>query len=362
MTGMMQPGPTLYEDEQRRKKKGSQGLLAAIGEPMSYSPNPLVNALGGGLLGAQYLTGEKPLDEGLSALSMMTGLLQGTKVAPIMRNAIKVYHGSPHKFDKADSSHIGKGEGAQAYGHGLYWAESPGVADNYRKNLSDMTFSVAGKELVGPATKYGTTGQSAARKKLSMPEKMATYALDNVIKNDKSSNTAASAINQLQKYGKDDPDAKAAIELIKKWDSQGRIVEQGNLYEASLRWPDAAREAADPLSAKHFLDWDKPLSQQPESVRKALASIPRSERGVNVDESNTAYDLLNGLTRGKFNNPANADRAVAASARINKTGIPGITYLDAGSRAAGQGTRNYVTFDDNLVELLKRNGMGLLGK
>ena len=39
-----------------------------------------------------------------------------------------VWHGSPHKFDKFDSSKIGTGEGAQAYGHGLYFAEAPDVA------------------------------------------------------------------------------------------------------------------------------------------------------------------------------------------------------------------------------------------
>ena len=41
---------------------------------------------------------------------------------------IKAYHGSPHDFDKFDLSKIGTGEGAQAYGHGLYFAESPKVA------------------------------------------------------------------------------------------------------------------------------------------------------------------------------------------------------------------------------------------
>lgn len=86
MNGLMQPGPTQYEAEQLRKKKGSQGLLGAIGTPMSFAPGPL-GMLGEGLLGAQYLTGEKPMEEGLSALAMMTGLLQGTKVAPIMRMA-----------------------------------------------------------------------------------------------------------------------------------------------------------------------------------------------------------------------------------------------------------------------------------
>ena len=46
-----------------------------------------------------------------------------------------VWHGSPHKFSKFDSSKIGTGEGAQAYGHGLYLAESPDVAKGYQKTL-----------------------------------------------------------------------------------------------------------------------------------------------------------------------------------------------------------------------------------
>ena len=37
-------------------------------------------------------------------------------------------------------------------------------------------------------------------------------------------------------------------------------------------------------------------------------------------------------------------------------GIPGIKYLDAGSRSAGDGSRNYVVFDDKLVEIVKKYG------
>ena len=47
-----------------------------------------------------------------------------------------VWHGSPHKFDKFDASKIGTGEGAQAYGHGLYLAESPDVAKSYSGKLA----------------------------------------------------------------------------------------------------------------------------------------------------------------------------------------------------------------------------------
>ncbi|NBS71017.1 hypothetical protein EBT31_19235, partial [bacterium] len=33
------------------------------------------------------------------------------------------YHGTPHEFDRFDPSKIGTGEGAQAFGHGMYFAE-----------------------------------------------------------------------------------------------------------------------------------------------------------------------------------------------------------------------------------------------
>ena len=68
------------------------------------------------------------------------GLLKGGEnlAAPRTLNpqtGAVVYHGSPHKFDKFDSSKIGTGEGAQAYGHGLYLADSPAVAKSYADTL-----------------------------------------------------------------------------------------------------------------------------------------------------------------------------------------------------------------------------------
>ena len=39
---------------------------------------------------------------------------------------------------------------------------------------------------------------------------------------------------------------------------------------------------------------------------------------------------------------------------LREAGIPGIRYLDAGSRDAGEGSRNYVVFDDNLLDILHK--------
>lgn len=44
-----------------------------------------------------------------------------------------------------------------------------------------------------------------------------------------------------------------------------------------------------------------------------------------------------------------------------EAGIPGIRYLDQGSRGAGEGSRNYVVFDDKLIDILRKYGLaGLL--
>ena len=41
---------------------------------------------------------------------------------------------------------------------------------------------------------------------------------------------------------------------------------------------------------------------------------------------------------------------------LNNAGIPGIRYLDGGSRSAGQGSSNFVVFDPSMIRILERNG------
>lgn len=61
--------------------------------------------------------------------------------------------------------------------------------------------------------------------------------------------------------------------------------------------------------------------------------------------------ILTAIVPGAFRDP------VAAAATLREAGTPGIQYLDAGSRAAGDGTRNYVMFDDKLIDILRRYGL-----
>ena len=55
--------------------------------------------------------------------------------------SIGAWHGTPHKVDKFRTENIGTGEGAQAYGYGLYFADSRGVAESYMdKFKGEQTF------------------------------------------------------------------------------------------------------------------------------------------------------------------------------------------------------------------------------
>lgn len=276
------------------------------------------------------------------AMSMLGGGGVASRGAPSGVLGMNVWHGSPHKFDKFDMSKIGTGEGAQAYGHGIYLAESKKVADEYAGKLSDSFAYVNGKLVNHPSvvnalkvTQYGSKG-AAVRD-----------ALDNMVR--------------FQ------PEDAARIGYIDRFKTPVDIKDSGNLYKVDL---------PDEHIAK-MLDWDKPLSQQPESVRKALAQI-----GITHDaKASSAYDdaLLEALTGGSTNlpkpvsNPTGAeiyqklnskagstwlDPNMAASAQISEKlralGIPGIRYLDGGSRAGGKGTSNFVVFDDAIPKIIGR--------
>lgn len=262
----------------------------------------------------------------------LAGLLTlGAGAAPAeadaLRMGIKAYHGSPHDFDAFDLSKIGTGEGAQAYGHGLYFAENPGVAQSYRDALSNS-------QSVSTVTPHG----------------QALYAIQNF---------GDGAIPWLQKKLANETHEglrsrySDAIDLIKS----GSVKPAGRMYEVDIN--------ADP---ERFLDWDKPLSEQPKAVREAFskAAVPSvqsdpilSELFGNEAIPNEYMGLFNKSSGAQAYNTLASERGgpPAFSQALSQAGVPGIKYLDQGSRAAGKGSRNYVLFDANLVNILRKYGL-----
>ena len=216
------------------------------------------------------------------------------------------YHGSPHAFEKFALSKVGTGEGAQMYGHGLYLAENPQVAQMYRGS------NVAQKYLAEAAGDKGKAAQLLRE--------------------------------ETKRMGLDEADIQPWLHSLEAPD--------GHLYKVDI--PDEA--------VGKMLEWGKPLSEQPSAIRKALqeklseiTSGPMAHMWKSMQarpDDPYAADFYNWLS---FMHEG-SDKA---SAELRKIGVPGIKYLDQGSRDAGAGTRNFVIFDDQLPVIKERNGLGL---
>lgn len=115
------------------------------------------------------------------------------------------------------------------------------------------------------------------------------------------------------------------------------------------------------VEPEDLLDWDKPLSEQTESVRDAVTAlinerIPKEIADVFLSNVEAKGGSLYTLISDSFGESAQGTPVKRASEALLAAGIPGIRYLDGGSRSEGQGTYNYVAFDENLIKITEENG------
>jgi hypothetical protein len=236
---------------------------------------------------------------------------------------ITAYHGSPHEFDQFDISKTGTGEGAQAYGHGLYFAEAEPVAKDYRDKLTEGTYKTSTGEIFDPYKNLEHMNvRVAAYKNIENAIERAKGLLEDQPEN-------ADKINRdLQKlYAA--KEAQAA-------------PHPGHMYEVRINaHPD------------HFLDWDHDLNHDNNAVvGDRLPGIKHYDRVMDqFEKSPTGEDFYNSLV--KF-----AGSQEKASKILHDAGIKGIKYFDQESRGAGEGSRNYVVFDDKLVTTKRRYAEG----
>lgn len=352
-----------------------------------------------------------------SAMMASNFLVPGMKVPPRIPNPIRGYQGSPHDFAaerlvrRPDGSEeylvgkpdqlpdvppgyevlqdfplgrmrldkIGTGEGAQAFGHGLYFAENPTTAQSYRESLAQEKGPIRiDGEVWNPssgaerqahsflAMNEGNLEQAIAFARKQEADAMALY-------NGKMRHSLYGFSGKGQEWWADQAhqhgSAAQALESLK-----GRQIEAspGRLYEVNLH-----------ATPEQFLDWDKPLGKQSPQVSGALENIYGRDfenierRGRLLDR---AVDSLVGrtppahLTLGNYpvlggvNFPAptpksmpyemllRVDKEATANA-MNEAGIPGIRYLDQGSRSKGQGTSNYSVWTPEIIEILRKYGI-----
>lgn len=245
-----------------------------------------------------------------------------------------VFHGSPYKFDKFTLDHIGSGEGAQAYGHGLYFASNKAIADYYRKTLAKPV------EVDGKPPDIGNM-TSAENQMFNMFHNRKIAKLDD-----------EAAREQTAEWAKSQPQIAKDLKPkeIDKFVARLAGGKGGQLYEADI--PEDSQ----------MLHWDESFGSQPEKVKAALRNIAADAdsgdhyaTGMrNLIEDNMSgqhiYDFLANPDPEYDGAWSNAEDA---SQLLHEAGISGIKYLDANSRGGKDETHNYVVFDDNAIKVLK---------
>ncbi|HPA76623.1 MAG TPA: strawberry notch C-terminal domain-containing protein, partial [Deltaproteobacteria bacterium] len=157
---------------------------------------------------------------------------------PVLR--VAAFHGSPHTFDKFSTEKIGTGEGAQAYGYGLYFAGKKEVAEFYKKELAQGSITFDSGETITPD--WDDPGYNAIR----------------LLRD--AGNDYDKAISSARELTPSDWGLSVAGKLREYRKKGGKVVGAGHLYEVEL----APEE-------DEYLLWDKPLSEQGEKVKKAIS-------------------------------------------------------------------------------------------
>lgn len=305
---------------------------------------------------------------------------------------LTAFHGTPHTIrGKFDISKVGTGEGAQAYGHGMYFAENPAVAKQYATDRSYV-----GKVMAGTPDNTPWDAQRIAQDTLNVHGDNAVEQLQKTLKaNSYSKNPQQTQANKQ---------LEDAIDILKT----NQLQPTGNLYKVDI--PDEY--------IPMMMDLDKPLSQQPK-VMGALrseaeqrvkdrtiiniendirSSLPPIEIGndymamfsdANVKASQEikkqALEKLNKMDLSSLVNKElesmkplamnwnmtgkeyyeflskNQGSPAKASEMLQKQGITGNRYLDEVSRNRGQGTSNFVVFDPTDVKILEKNSQKVEG-
>jgi hypothetical protein len=259
-----------------------------------------------------------------------TEAAMGVSGGGLSTKGIKAYHSSPHDFDKFDLAKIGTGEGAQVYGHGLYFAENPAVSGQGGQYWQQFAQRFGGPE-----------GQAARR----LEE--AKFDREGVLKTLTEHLERARSEPTNKMYG--DFARQSHIDMLQK---QYDLLASGKpvgprTYEVNIN--------ADPA---HMLDWDKPLREQPAKVVSALGDklAAQKARGEVMMPS-----YLKQFEKGELPGEAvyggfGRGTKESATQALREAGIPGIKYLDEGSRISSPGQIKLIR--ENIAQrenLLKAN-------
>ena len=285
---------------------------------------------------------------------------------------IIAFHGSAADFDGFKLEKIGTGEGAQAYGYGLYFADKEDIAKYYRDFLS-KSIDVDGKPFI--------RGNNIFDEVLGGDQDLADNLgatqgdLEQAIKEAKETR------QEMLDFGNEEAADIYADELYKLEQLRGRVTDnssKGHMYKVGLvPKPD------------EMLDYYKPLSEQPDNIQAAYKKAYHNKfikgdadlevlfanpndltmQDMGIFDKSTGAQAYRELADklGSIDWPVGADAKTrqefrtkgeaAASKALFEAGIPGIKFLDNSARKTSGTSSNYVIFDDSMIKILEKYGI-----
>lgn len=267
-----------------------------------------------------------------------TGLAQREEVnAKDVPEFMTVYHGSGAKFDKFDHSHMGEGEGVQAYGWGTYVTEVEGIGRTYAK---------------AAAAKYDGAQQKRNLYTVDIPEDInSALSKDEILK----------GLDSIGKelfsgYGLNDVQINAVFGTTREWYKFGFTATSSYfpLKEAfkaygidaetiDKRIHDKAKEDRQKNPARYgfYLNWAGRIDMWIEKL------------GISEDEYER-YDMATGRDAYRYLE-SKLGGAKEASDYLSDHGYVGISYpAQYMSGGRSDGARNYVIFNENNAKIVDR--------
>lgn len=302
-----------------------------------------------------------------------------------------VYHGTPHRFEEFSTEKIGTGEGAQAHGWGLYFAQDREVSERYREVLVDDPY-IERHTYKGKPIKeyYDITGKEI--KDLVWQDIMrGSYGISNLVNKIK---------EEKQKYKKELEQSKKRLKELQE-DKENDWKELINHYKENSSQIEKKLDYINSIDLKEIdshlvgqvfqaeipeddvlLDEQKVFQEQPKKVQEAIEEIMKDDEDGKLyndlldtntydeeeyvdrslylgaldgifkegDIGDTGKEIYKGLVvaiQDKYG--ITEDKAQKeASLILNKYGIKGITY------DGQEDGRAYVIFDDKAVKVLEK--------
>ena len=263
--------------------------------------------------------------------------------------SIEALHATPHKFRKFDTSKMGTGEGAQAFGWGLYFSGDKGSNREYYRYFADEDYQMRlfrgdnelGEKELQKLVREVFMRHGGQELVNEMEEAIVYSVLREGVQKQLDDYEAF-----LKEGGEDISGLTGALQELAGMEIESKSVNLPAInYRVELNADDS-----------NLLMWDEKVpAELHDAVRELKSGQPA--RGLVMQMPEASKECWEGYRiYSELTSVLGAPKA--ASEWLAERGYKGIKYLDGMSRRAGEGTYNYVIFSGDDVKITGVNETG----